>query len=507
MAYSSVTYQGDGSTLNFPFPFPYLDSEHIHAVIEYGDDEASNPAFGFHSASVLALASPVPAGAVLRIWRETPVDAPAVTFADASILKAADLNLLALYELYVAQETADRTARAEATANLALPGALEAVAEGMAQANANLAQGLAVAQATAQSAGQAAIEAANAAGAVAQQIAEAGSQAAEAIAEDAKEIAQDAKEIAQGIDAKAQAALDTAQGVTDDMVDAALAAVTPAVQAASDAASAAGRAKEAAEGIAASAQQGLEAAGIAFGGALDAANEAKGEAQEARDAALSAAGEAQAVSEELAVALEEAQNSVTPPERGGTGLTGLGEPGQALMVNGEGTGYTHGDIPRPADATNEAAGLVRIAKDAEASAGTLQTVAVNPKQLKAVRDAIPSIPAVPVGCIVALGEITSNTRYVVANPYPGYTVDVKVQVWLNNMWADPGFLTHIYSSQENGRGTRAGQISDGTIVVQTGNHGVATTANRSGGLSGYAGSNTGNATARLIVTRLYPFIG
>jgi hypothetical protein len=102
VAFSYVLYNGDGATTNFVFSFPYLESSHIKVRV----DGVLTP-YTFLNSSTVTI-SPAPAGGtVIEIRRETPKDNPPVDFADGSVLLERDLDLLADFSLYVAQEADD----------------------------------------------------------------------------------------------------------------------------------------------------------------------------------------------------------------------------------------------------------------------------------------------------------------------------------------------------------------------------------------------------------------
>lgn len=103
MAYSYVRFTGNGSTQNYVFPFSYIDSSHVKVRL----DGALNTSFSFLNASTIRFTTAPTAGVVIEIRRETPKDSPIVNFTDGSILLERDLDLLATFDTYVAQETAD----------------------------------------------------------------------------------------------------------------------------------------------------------------------------------------------------------------------------------------------------------------------------------------------------------------------------------------------------------------------------------------------------------------
>lgn len=107
MAYSYVQYTGNGATTNFAFSFPYLDSSHIKVRVD-----GVITAFTFVNSGTVQI-SPAPlAGKIIDIRRETPKDIAPVNFTDGSVLLEQDLDLLAAFNLYTAQESADGVADA-----------------------------------------------------------------------------------------------------------------------------------------------------------------------------------------------------------------------------------------------------------------------------------------------------------------------------------------------------------------------------------------------------------
>lgn len=103
MAYSYVRYSGNGSTTNYTFSFPTISTDHIK--VRVNGSLVTN--WSFLSASTIQFAVAPANAAVIEIRRETPKDSPIVDFADGSVLLERDLDLLATWQLYVAQETED----------------------------------------------------------------------------------------------------------------------------------------------------------------------------------------------------------------------------------------------------------------------------------------------------------------------------------------------------------------------------------------------------------------
>ncbi len=102
MPYSYVQYTGNGSTTNYVFSFPYLEPTHIKVRVN-----GVITSYTFLNSSTVTI-SPAPAiGAIIDVRRETPKDNPPVDFTDGSVLLESDLDLLARFNLYTAQESSD----------------------------------------------------------------------------------------------------------------------------------------------------------------------------------------------------------------------------------------------------------------------------------------------------------------------------------------------------------------------------------------------------------------
>lgn len=102
MAYSYVQYTGNGTTTSYAFPFPYLDTTHIKVRVD-----GVLVGYSLLNSSTVQLNSAPPAGSVIDIRRETPKSESPVNFTDGSILLEKDLDLLAEFNLYSAQESDD----------------------------------------------------------------------------------------------------------------------------------------------------------------------------------------------------------------------------------------------------------------------------------------------------------------------------------------------------------------------------------------------------------------
>ena len=102
MAFSYYNYTGDGATTQFPVAFPYIRREHVLAAV------AGSPAtFTFVNSSTIQMDAAPANGAVVRVYRQTPLTAPLVDFTDGATLVAADLDTNAKQSIYTQQELSD----------------------------------------------------------------------------------------------------------------------------------------------------------------------------------------------------------------------------------------------------------------------------------------------------------------------------------------------------------------------------------------------------------------
>lgn len=102
MAYSYYNYTGDGSQTQFPVAFGYIRREHVLATV------AGSPAtFTWVNSTTIQMDSAPANGALVRVYRVTPLTAPLVDFTDGSTLVAADLDTNARQSIYTQQELDD----------------------------------------------------------------------------------------------------------------------------------------------------------------------------------------------------------------------------------------------------------------------------------------------------------------------------------------------------------------------------------------------------------------
>ena len=107
MAYSYIRYTGNGTQTDFSFAFPYFSTSNISVTV----DGVVAPFTWVNSSTVKITTAPA-SGAVIFIQRTTPKDITPVNFVDGSVLLEADLDTLALFSLYAAQESIDEANKA-----------------------------------------------------------------------------------------------------------------------------------------------------------------------------------------------------------------------------------------------------------------------------------------------------------------------------------------------------------------------------------------------------------
>jgi hypothetical protein len=123
MAIIQNLYTGNGSTVLFPFSFPYLEEDHIFVSL----NGTLTTAFTFSNANTVQFNTAPAVGVAIRIFRETPLDQPEAVFAGGSTIRASDLNKNNDQLLYVAQESNFEAESATTTANTALVNSTTAI--------------------------------------------------------------------------------------------------------------------------------------------------------------------------------------------------------------------------------------------------------------------------------------------------------------------------------------------------------------------------------------------
>jgi hypothetical protein len=104
MAITENTYTGNGTSVLFPFTFPYLDSADVKVTL----NGTLTTAYTFANATTIQFTSAPAAGISIRIYRETANDEASATFFPGSSIKASDLNNNFIQILYAVQEVVSR---------------------------------------------------------------------------------------------------------------------------------------------------------------------------------------------------------------------------------------------------------------------------------------------------------------------------------------------------------------------------------------------------------------
>jgi len=94
------TYTGNGSTTDYSFTFPYLDTTDIKVTL--GGNATT--AYSLLNATTVRFDSAPANSTAIRIYRDTSFDNPKATFYPGSAIRAGDLNDNTLQNLYVSQE-------------------------------------------------------------------------------------------------------------------------------------------------------------------------------------------------------------------------------------------------------------------------------------------------------------------------------------------------------------------------------------------------------------------
>ena len=104
---AQIFYQGDGSQTQYAFPFDYLRKAFVHVSL-ISDEKIEELTQGTDytvTDRVVTLAAPT--GFKIKIYRVTTTK-PLVGWADASVLRAADMTVQSTQLLHLAEETSDR---------------------------------------------------------------------------------------------------------------------------------------------------------------------------------------------------------------------------------------------------------------------------------------------------------------------------------------------------------------------------------------------------------------
>ncbi len=114
MTLASKTYSSDGVTTDFAVTFDYLDQSHVKVSVNKVPTTAVGSLYKWtwNNATNIRVDTvsgdnPVPTGVDIKVFRETPIDTPAVVFGGGASLSSENLNKNAEYLTYALQEATD----------------------------------------------------------------------------------------------------------------------------------------------------------------------------------------------------------------------------------------------------------------------------------------------------------------------------------------------------------------------------------------------------------------
>lgn len=112
MASTIAIYTGNGTTTDFTVPFDYLSKHFVRVVVDNslltgGDYGDTSKDYYFLDKTTVRLKTPPKSGAEVVIRRYTSATNRVVTFKDASILKANDLDVSSIQTIHIAEEGRD----------------------------------------------------------------------------------------------------------------------------------------------------------------------------------------------------------------------------------------------------------------------------------------------------------------------------------------------------------------------------------------------------------------
>ena len=112
MASTIAFYTGDGATTDFTVPFDYLAKKFVRVslgvtLLKGGDYGDTSKDYYFLDKTKVRLKVPPQVGEVLTIRRYTSATDRVVSFKDASVLKATDLDVSAVQTIHIAEEARD----------------------------------------------------------------------------------------------------------------------------------------------------------------------------------------------------------------------------------------------------------------------------------------------------------------------------------------------------------------------------------------------------------------
>lgn len=121
-------------------------------------------------------------------------------------------------------------------------------------------------------------------------------------------------------------------------------------------------------------------------------------------------------------------------------------------------------------ATQDRRGLIQIATDEEVASGVNATKAITPASLN-IHDQSKFIIIYPQGTEEAPPTISTNNRLIIDNPFDTDSIYCEVEIFINNMWGAPGWVSTAGTGTYYG--TRANYVQTlNKIIVQSAYGGV-----------------------------------
>ncbi len=111
-----VEYTAGGGETSFAFNFPYIDEDHVKLYIDGALDLSASVTGVPEAGGTISPSAPIPAGAVIRVTRETSPGTRLVNYQNASTLDEATLDTDSLQAFYLDQESSDTALEALSTA-------------------------------------------------------------------------------------------------------------------------------------------------------------------------------------------------------------------------------------------------------------------------------------------------------------------------------------------------------------------------------------------------------
>lgn len=111
MAYSYKHYTGDGVTVDYAVPFPYIMRTHVHVYVQ-GVEKVADIHYTWVTSGTIQFTDPPFLNEIITIERQTSRDTRLVNFNNGTMLKESELNLDSVQLFYLMQEAFDWVVKA-----------------------------------------------------------------------------------------------------------------------------------------------------------------------------------------------------------------------------------------------------------------------------------------------------------------------------------------------------------------------------------------------------------